>query len=208
MQKRIVTLILLTFLYIGFAFAQGENSIQYKFIETNDQTGKLTVQFSANAPRGTSGFVWSFGQDGATSTDENPTFVYNILSESVFIVTLFYEGLNEPVSSVINIQQNNLNSTKISKAVAADFADIPNVITPNGDGVNDYFSFETPEASRLSFKVFSRSGSVIYEKEANLIHWDGKNYYGQDIADGVYYYILVDLDGLYKTAKGFFYIYR
>jgi gliding motility-associated-like protein len=207
MQKNIVILIIVAYLFSGFAFAQSDNSFGYNFIETKKNQNKSVVQFYANTPLEASNFIWSFGQDNATSTEINPVFEYRTSDESVFIVTLYYDGLGEPISKVIDIR--NLSSdSKAPKAIMADFVDIPNVITPNGDGVNDFFIFETPEASRLSIKIFSRSGSVVYEKEANLIHWDGKNYYGQDLADGIYYYVIVDLDGLYNPAKGFFYIYR
>jgi gliding motility-associated-like protein len=207
MQKTIVTLLFVAYLLSGFAFAQSDNSFTYNFIEAKRNKSNSVVQFYANAPRGASSFMWSFGQNNATSTEMNPVFEYSETDESVFIVTLFYEGLAEPISKVIDIR-NLSNNTKAQKAAMSDFVDIPNVFTPNGDGDNDFFIFETPEASRLSIKIFSRSGSVVYEKEANLIHWDGKNYYGQDLADGIYYYVIVDLDGQYNPAKGFFYIYR
>jgi hypothetical protein len=49
---------------------------------------------------------------------------------------------------------------------------------------------------------------LVYEKEAALIHWDGKNYYGQDLPDGIYYYVIKDTENLFNPATGFFYIYR
>jgi len=88
------------------------------------------------------------------------------------------------------------------------FENIPNVITPNGDSINDYFEVVTSGTSRLSFKVFTRSGQLVYQHEANVVKWDGKNYYGKDLPEGIYYFILDDLDGKYNSAKGFFYIYR
>jgi gliding motility-associated-like protein len=91
-----------------------------------------------------------------------------------------------------------------------DFDNVPNIFTPNGDGVNDFYEVTSSGTSKLSFKVFSRSGGVVYEKDANIIKWDGKNYYGQDLPDGIYYFILEDISETkqYNTAKGFFYIYR
>jgi gliding motility-associated-like protein len=116
------------------------------------------------------------------------------------------------VSTPANIASYNENITLDTQLGSdlIDFEDIPNVFTPNGDGVNDFFEVVTSGTSRLLFKVFTRSGAVIYEKEANIVKWDGKNYYGKDLPDGIYYYILEDISEtkIYNTAKGFFYIYR
>lgn len=88
------------------------------------------------------------------------------------------------------------------------FSNLPNVFTPNGDGFNDYFQVSTSGTSRISFMVFTRSGQLVYQQQANIIKWDGKNQFGKDLPEGIYYYILDDLDKKYETAKGFFYIFR
>jgi gliding motility-associated-like protein len=90
-----------------------------------------------------------------------------------------------------------------------DFENIPNVFTPGGAN-NNYFKVETAGTNKLSFKVFSRTGALVYEYEGNIIKWDGNNYYGNELPQGIYYYILEDIstEKRYNPAKGFFYIYR
>ncbi len=60
---------------------------------------------------------------------------------------------------------------------------VPNTITPNGDGINDKFSIPLTESCALKFVAFNRWGSQIYEND---------NYQGQwpvnDLSDGIYYY--------------------
>ncbi len=89
---------------------------------------------------------------------------------------------------------------------------LPNVFTPNGDGVNDLFrpfysggrigkdieGFSNTTCPRfvrsLTFKVFSRAGTPVFDYDSSekendfLINWDGTTNGGQELPSGVYYY--------------------
>lgn len=70
---------------------------------------------------------------------------------------------------------------------------IPDLFTPNGDGVNDTWQFKIPgEAlSNYSLSIMNRSGAVIFE-QAELsegFSWDG-TINGQACPDGVYIYFI------------------
>lgn len=304
MFKYFAPLILCLTLISELATGQDEQIFSYRFLETDNPQGKSVVAFTSLAPAAATGHSWNFGQGGATSSSENPTFEYDISLTSLFTVTHSYTLNGETVSQEVEIQVNpayfmvfpenvlgNLASLKriirsafmiekndtsllgnmrfewtfngftpsnysfgnaayfdypnvyhtfsdggkypvslkvhhisnvantaeysdtitVEPTFGADklnFENIPNVITPNGDSINDYFEVVTSGTSRLSFKVFTRSGQLVYQHEANVVKWDGKNYYGKDLPEGIYYFILDDLDGKYNSAKGFFYIYR
>jgi gliding motility-associated-like protein len=79
---------------------------------------------------------------------------------------------------------------------------LPNVFTPNGDGVNDYFEFNfSPElADCVDMLVFNRWGIVIYESTGVSHSWDGRTFTGQEVEPGVYFYTL-DIKGIiYKGS--------
>ncbi len=79
---------------------------------------------------------------------------------------------------------------------------MPNIITPNGDGLNDTFvQNQFCEPPRL--RVFSRWGKPVYQTEAYLSDWGG-----QDLAPGLYYYLLSDRTGQQPAAKGWLEIAR
>ena len=103
MQKLIVSLLFPVLLSLGIAFGQEASPFTYKFLETDAPLTKSVVQFSANAPSGATGFSWELGQGGATSTEENPTFEYNISVESEFTVSLNYSGLAAPITQDIEV---------------------------------------------------------------------------------------------------------
>ena len=70
---------------------------------------------------------------------------------------------------------------------------IPNVITPNGDGSNQYFRL--PPSCAPQLQLFSRWGQRVYETAAYQNDWDAT---GQ--AAGTYYYLLTYPDG--RRLKG------
>ncbi|MES2512517.1 MAG: choice-of-anchor L domain-containing protein [Bacteroidota bacterium] len=78
---------------------------------------------------------------------------------------------------------------------------IPNVVTVNGDGVNDYFrinGLENFPGSTLT--AFNRWGNKIYNSE------DYKNDWKPEVNDGTYFYILNLKDG--RKFNGFFQVFR
>ncbi len=63
---------------------------------------------------------------------------------------------------------------------------LPNIFTPNGDGVNDVLNISFYGLSHLY--IYNRWGNLIMElNESNPI-WDGRCK-GQDCSEGIYYYI-------------------
>jgi gliding motility-associated-like protein len=80
----------------------------------------------------------------------------------------------------------------------------PNVMTPNGDGLNDLFiirGLELYEDSKV--EVFDRWGTKVYTNSNYKNDWDGG-----DLPDGTYYYIL-DVDDPQGTVhKGILTILR
>ena len=64
---------------------------------------------------------------------------------------------------------------------------IPNVFTPNGDGVNDYFVITNLETcSSTQLKICDRNGKVVFETNSYHNEWDGHG-----LSDGVYFYSFI-----------------
>ncbi len=68
---------------------------------------------------------------------------------------------------------------------------LPNVITPNGDGVNDELvPFPYDNVAGVDFYLYDRWGRLIYKTNDIDIHWDGTDMYShRPSSDGVYYYV-------------------
>jgi gliding motility-associated-like protein len=73
---------------------------------------------------------------------------------------------------------------------------IPNAITPNGDGLNDYFIFDAitnaspEEIPDNELIIFNRWGDIIFRQENYQNDWSGTNQQGQLLPEATYYFIL------------------
>ncbi len=69
--------------------------------------------------------------------------------------------------------------------------ELPNVLTPNGDGKNDTFTPMTCSAfiKTISIEVYNRYGVKVYESSGNSLSWDGKTSNGIDLPAGTYFYV-------------------
>jgi gliding motility-associated-like protein len=95
----------------------------------------------------------------------------------------------EGFSDVFNI---NINGPIMDKL------DAPNTITPNGDGINDYWVI--PNAATLAdydLTIFNNLGATIYESKGYNNDWDCK-YNGNDLPSGTYYYVFTNGSSLFK----------
>jgi gliding motility-associated-like protein len=100
--------------------------------------------------------------------------------------------------SVIGTGLNNCtNSDSIYISVVNCNVKIPNVFTPNNDGINDYFQVKYEGISNYDIKVFNRWGIQLFESNNVEIQWDGK-YNEQEVSPGTYYYIVLVGDYIYK----------
>jgi gliding motility-associated-like protein len=83
------------------------------------------------------------------------------------------------------------NESDKSEMVCVDscnFYEIPNVFTPNNDNFNDRLVAKTSGmVERVDFKLFNRSGLLIFSTDRPKIDWDG-TYKGRVVSPGVYFY--------------------
>lgn len=66
---------------------------------------------------------------------------------------------------------------------------LPNVFTPNGDGINDLFPQQGFQEIPYSIQIFNRWGELIFSCGGIDCHWDGR-INTKDASDGVYIYYL------------------
>lgn len=74
-------------------------------------------------------------------------------------------------------------------------ATLANGITPNGDGQNDFLTFEAIERDPDAFPdneliIFNRWGDIVFQARPYTNNWEGTNASGLDLPQGTYYYIL------------------
>lgn len=155
-----------------------------------DSTKKITITVSNGNPPYT--LSWLIPSNGIIPYDTINTTYYFTQTQTVsngnytVIVTdqcLFKDTI------MVNIETLNCNIS------------IPNVVTPNGDNINDIFKINGLENFPNSvLNVFNRWGKKIYASE------DYKNDWKPEQNDGTYFYVLEVSDG--RKLNGFFQIFK
>jgi len=89
----------------------------------------------------------------------------------------------------------------------ASLLEVPNIFSPNGDGVNDYFQVHAQTLKKFSGKIVNRYGRVVYEWtdwENMESGWDGRLNGTTKATPGVYYYIIEaeGYDGMEYNPSG------
>ncbi|MBB5438121.1 gliding motility-associated-like protein/uncharacterized repeat protein (TIGR01451 family) [Pedobacter sp. AK017] len=82
-----------------------------------------------------------------------------------------------------------------------------NVLTPNGDGKNDFFTVKNIDMyPNNEVRIFDRAGRSVYSKRGYNNEWDG-TLNGSPLDEDTYYYI-IDFGNGVKAKKGFISIVR
>lgn len=78
--------------------------------------------------------------------------------------------------------------------VDSSLLEIPNVFTPNEDGLNDFFQVKSVSLKSFSGRIFNRWGQLVYEWndwKSQDAGWNGRNQgTGAESPSGTYYYII------------------
>ncbi len=112
-----------------------------------------------------------------------------------------------PGTYFVTASFNNCDATDSIDVMDDCYVHIPNIFTPNGDGINDYFFPRQLLARGLvsfSMNIYNRWGQVIFEsKTLDGSGWDGR-LSGQEQPEGVYVYIIEATfkDGQHESHKG------
>ena len=84
--------------------------------------------------------------------------------------------------------------------VVPDTLFIPNVFTPNYDGVNDLFVISgLTKGDKV--QIYNRWGTLVFETESEKAFWDGYTTSGMPCNNGIYFYVVTLQSG--ETKKGY-----
>ncbi len=147
-------------------------------------------------------YEWRFYKSGSR---DNPTILrYDEDTEYVFSTsgTLFVELLISFVQGqdTIDFEMDEPFQVTVSESKL----ELPNVFTPNGDGINDVFRVKEGYQSIVKFEaaIFNRWGRKLYEWNDPAGGWDG-NFKGSPAPAGAYYCVVkaVGADGVKYNFK-------
>lgn len=144
--------------------------------------------------------------------DDNPIYTYE--NTGIYNVKL--------VSKKISEDHVCVDTFYIPDYIVVDssYITVPNVFTPNGDGINDEFVVKFFSMESVQITLLNRWGRKVHYWESNNVRgfegtweetvWDGKLMGGRYASPGVYYYNIIGegRDGTRRRAHGFFHLFR
>jgi gliding motility-associated-like protein len=91
------------------------------------------------------------------------------------------------------------------KLVSATSCFIQRGISPNGDGMNDFFDLRGLNVEKL--QIVNRYGVKVYEKSPYNNEWDGMSENDEELPDGTYFYV-IEFEEDTKPKAGWIYLIR
>jgi gliding motility-associated-like protein len=173
--------------------------IFYNSYEAQIQFGPDTVYLCEgetlllNAGEGTS---WSWGGAAAANTGQ----FFTVTDPGIYSATV--NGACGSGSDQIVVLPCTIDEPVDSSNVAFVF---PNVISPNDDGINDFFEVDNIPAN-TEVIILNRWGNVVFSATNYQNNWDGKDTSGKNLLEGVYTYKYLTFSG--KVGHGFVHLVR
>ncbi|MEL7247086.1 MAG: gliding motility-associated C-terminal domain-containing protein [Bacteroidota bacterium] len=116
-------------------------------------------------PVGNYTFMWS--------TELGSTFA-NAETDSTALTATVAETGTETVTVVVTSEDGCVQEATLSFEIRGGLYAIPDIFSPNGDGVNDLFGvYSAIEVTNFNMQVFNRWGNSVYETNSQAALWDG-----------------------------------
>ena len=134
-------------------------------------------------------FEWT-DPNGLTFGGDNASVV--ALEPGVYQVTVTPDGFDESCPFLMTFDATNVGCM------------IPKGISPNNDGLNEYFDLDGFNVTKLS--IFNRYGQEVYSRTSYKDEWFGQTNSGDELPTGTYFYSMERSNGESKT--GWVYVNR
>ena len=201
------------------AAGTGNHIITYTISGLCSDSDTITITVT---PSDVASFAYSSNVFGLTSPDPTPT----VTGSTGGTFSIDNGGLIDPNTGEIDIAGSGLGTflvtyttngpCPVSVTIEIQIMEhldpeitVPNVFTPNNDGMNDHFVVPTQNVSEIHVSIFNRWGTLIFEWDGVDGYWDGTNS-TREVPEGTYFYVInaVDLFDETHSRKGHFTLIR
>ena len=147
----------------------------------------LPVSFTNTSVNVTT-YTWTFGNGDTSHLFNPPQITYT--ANGTYTVVLYAQN-GGCLDSMKTVVVTDIPTTLI----------IPNIFSPNGDGINDQFFIINTGLVSLNCVIYNRWGELLFTIYSANEAWDGRTPNGGNAPDGTYFYILQAQGNNGKTYK-------
>ncbi len=167
---------------------KNELPVNTKFTGLTEYTGSSEISVSLNDT--SKGFIDSYIFEIENESGVSIRRNLQLIEESIKEFGTYYMYVTVKNSKSDCFDKQKLGPIKIEDI----YLDLPNVFTPDGDGMNDKFAAVYRSVKEFKMIIFNRWGRKVFQTTDPGEAWDGK-IGGKNAAEGVYFYVV--------TAKGY-----
>jgi gliding motility-associated-like protein len=153
---------------------------KFIYINSNVQTLETNISF-VDSSQAAQTWYWDFG-NGSTSNQQNPATTYSANGTYTVSLTITDQfGCVDTYTALVRISNIVSEITQL----------IPNIISPNNDGKNDFWRLDFINVfyKNAEIEIFNRWGESIFKSTGYDNAWDG-SYKGNPLPVGAYYYTI------------------
>ncbi|MDB0037929.1 gliding motility-associated C-terminal domain-containing protein [bacterium] len=176
-----------------------QNPTANGYVSTLSGSSPLTVSVD-NLSSDAISYQWNFGNGNTFNTDSTETVSIDYTAPGNYTIEL----------SAVNGQcQDNWNQSITVYQANPLVVTVPNVFSPNNDGINDMYQLSFENALSIDASIFNRWGNIIASYNDLNFSWDGSTQ-GSEAAEGTYFikFQVTGIDGTTKSGQSFFQLIR
>jgi gliding motility-associated-like protein len=146
-----------------------------RFFAYNDE--RLVCKFH-NLSEGSQDYLWNFGDGSQPEKAYHAEHQYHDSGKYlVKMVAYNSAGCSDTFVQPVYIRQNS-------------GLEVANVITPNGDGINDDLEIRLENEESFELHILDNRGNTIFQTNDKNLRWKGTYLSGEPCQNGVYFYVI------------------
>jgi gliding motility-associated-like protein len=177
----------------------GEDKLSSQYLAMLNEEGQILgatyfggagKSFRANLATDSYGNLWLTGE-WIIATDT--LFGYPLLSGDA---NAYYDDTHNGMDDTFIAKFNTANNVGACYCDHVDhsnepvFIHLPNVFTPNGDGINDkFFKLNSSGVKTVELNILNRWGQVVFQTNDINFVWNGLDQSGLPVMDGTYFWV-------------------
>lgn len=189
-------------------------NISGTFTATQTVTVSLNPRANFSASLTTTGFPNQIVLTNFSSFATNYTWMYSDtpLTDNTTDANHSYNASGAFTVSLVAANTSGCTDTSRYSFYISDSSGVtlPNVFTPNGDGVNDVFKPIARGVKSMKVRIYNRYGILVSTWDTVSGHWDGYTTSGILCESGTYFCVLeaIGFDGVNYKKNGYISLFR